>query len=133
MHSPVNLMESLRISDVASARALFRPLAGLPRETVAFAYLGDDERLLGIRHLAPGAADWARVPMREMARDAIAFDASAVVMAHNHPSGDATPSAQDLTVTRRIVLALEALGLRLSDHLVLAGDRFTSLRALGIL
>ena len=54
-------------------------------------------------------------------------------MAHNHPSGNAEPSRNDLTVTRRIAMVLAALGIRLVDHLVFGGSNIVSLRARGLL
>ncbi len=54
-------------------------------------------------------------------------------MAHNHPSGDAAPSDLDRALTKRLARALDALGVQLFDHLVIAGDRITSFRALGLL
>jgi DNA repair protein RadC len=68
-----------------------------------------------------------------VAADALVFDAAAVVMAHNHPSGDATPSAADRSMTKRLARMLDALGICLFDHLVITGDVVTSFRALGLL
>jgi DNA repair protein RadC len=71
--------------------------------------------------------------VRTIVADALAFDATGVVMAHNHPSGDATPSDDDRVLTRRLARALDAVGVRLIDHLVLAGDEAASFRGLGLL
>lgn len=73
------------------------------------------------------------VPMRAVATDVLAFDCARVVMAHNHPSGDARPSDLDRALTKRLARALDALGVELFDHLVFAGERVTSFRALGLL
>lgn len=117
---------------VRIARRLFAPLAHAREEVIAFAFFDRDGALLGVRY-APGERDRARVPIRAVAADAIAFDAAVVVMAHNHPSGDSRPSADDLAVTRRLAQGLEALGVRLHDHLIFAGPATTSLRDAGIL
>ena len=101
-------------------------------EMAAIAYLDRRHRLLGMRHIA-GARDWLAVPIRTVAADALLFDAEAAVMAHNHPSGDHRPSSADLAFTRRLGRALDALGVTLLDHLVLAGMLATSLRAEGYL
>lgn len=112
--------------------SLIAPLASARAEMAAIAYLAADGRVLGLRHVA-GAVDRLVLPIRSVAIDALGFDAHAVVMAHNHPSGDPTPSEADLAVTRRVSRGLEAIGIRLLDHLVVAGDRRVSLRSAGYL
>lgn len=102
------------------------------REMCAIAYLDGAHRVIGVRHIA-GEQDRLSVPIRIVAADALAFDAQAAVIAHNHPSGDPSPSAADLAFTRRLARALEALGVRLIDHVVLAAQGRVSLRAAGYL
>ena len=120
------------IDGVAAARALFAGIAAATDEVAAIAYLAGDRRLLGMRHIR-GSRDWVAVSPRTLATDALALDARGIIMAHNHPSGDATPSARDLAQMRCLARALEALDIRLIDSLVLAGDETTSLRSLGLL
>lgn len=122
-----------RIADPAAAVALFAPIGREAREVLAFAYLGPGERLLAMRHTRSAFADRLDLPIRDVARDALAFDAVALVMAHNHPSGDPTPSQADRDATRALLRALDTIQVRLLDHLVLAGDRFASFRGLGLL
>lgn len=119
------------IADLAEARVLFAGLGGADVEMVAVAYLDPNRRLLGMRHVA-GGRDQVAVSIRRIAADALAFDAVGVVMAHNHPSGDATPSARDLAFTRALAAGLRTLEVVLLDHLVIAGGRVTSLRAMGV-
>lgn len=121
------------IDSLDAARALFAPIAGGTREIAAFAYLDPEWRLLGMRHTPLGGERWVELPVRAVAADALAFDAARVVMAHNHPSGDPAPSTADVAATRRLARALAALGIRLSDHLVFAGDAWSSFRAMGLL
>ena len=73
------------------------------------------------------------VPIRLVVADALSMDAIALVLAHSHPSGNARPSPGDLTLTRRLAETLAAVGVRLTDHLVIAGEQVTSFRALGLL
>jgi DNA repair protein RadC len=122
-----------RITDLAAARALFAPLAAERVEVAGFAYLDPEWRLLGLRHTRSPSAIALDVPMRAVATDVLVFECACVVMAHNHPSGDASPSAADRALTKRLARTLDALGVQLFDHLVLAGDRVTSFRALGLL
>lgn len=121
------------IVDAAAAGRLFAMLAREQREVAGFAYLARDGRLLGMRHTRSGWVDALDVPVRAVACDALAFGASAVVMAHNHPSGDSTPSAADRDATRLLARALDALEVRLMDHLVVSSGGIASFRALGLL
>ena len=113
-------------------RARLAGIARAPREVAAIAYLDPKWRLLGMRHVA-GRRSHIVVPVRSIVRDAIGWDAARVVLAHGHPSGDARPSGADLSYTRLLARTLEAVGVTLHDHLVMAGDDVTSLRAMGIL
>ena len=84
-----------------------------------------------MRHVA-GGRDHVAISIRTVAADALGFGAVAVVMAHNHPSGDATPSARDVAFTRALAAGLRTLEVVLLDHLVIAGEQATSLRAQGV-
>lgn len=84
-----------------------------------------------MRHVI-GGRDQAAISIRTIAVDALAFDAVGVVIAHNHPSGDATPSARDMAFTRALAAGLRTLEVVLLDHLVIAGEQVTSLRAMGV-
>ena len=112
---------------------MFAGLAEAPLEQCGIAYLDPEWRLLGLRYSPSGQSDGVAVPLRDIVRDVLALDAAAVVMAHNHPRGDPAPSEADLAVTRRLLHALDALDVRLVDHVVLAGVRWSSMRALGLL
>jgi len=70
---------------------------------------------------------------REVFRPAIAEAAAGIIVVHNHPSGDPTPSAEDRAVTRQLVAAGQLLDLPVYDHVILAGDRFLSFAAEGLL
>ena len=114
-------------------RALFGALAGARNEMGMVAYLDRGYRLIGMRHVT-GGRDWLALSIRTVVADALAFDAHAAMLAHSHPSGDATPSPADLAFTRRLARTLDALGVTLLDHVVVAAaGRQTSLRATGYL
>jgi DNA repair protein RadC len=123
----------LRLADSQAAGDLFAALADERVEVLAFAYLDRNQQVLGIRHARSAHRDRLDLPIRDVAADAIAFDAFGVVMAHNHPSGDPTPSQADRDATRKLARALDALGVRLLDHLVVATRGITSFRSLGFL
>ena len=75
----------------------------------------------------------AGLPVRQVIADAASHGSAGVILAHNHPSGDATPSATDRQLTRRLALAGEAIDLTVVDHLVIAGQQCSSMRAMGLL
>lgn len=75
-----------------------------------------------------GSIDSAPVHPREVFGPAIRRGAAAVVVAHNHPSGDPSPSPQDIEVTRRLIKASEILGIRLIDHVIVGNGSFTSMK-----
>ncbi|MGL4312417.1 MAG: JAB domain-containing protein, partial [Sphingomonas sp.] len=109
-----------RLESRAAAEALFAPLAMAAEEHLVIAYLDPDWRLLGLRHAHPGGADAIRVDTRAIMGDALAFGAAAAIMAHNHPSGDPTPSRADRRTTAQLARALATIDVRLIEHLVLA-------------
>nr|WP_276319884.1 JAB domain-containing protein [Egibacter rhizosphaerae] len=108
-------------------------LAQRDREHCALLALDRKHRRLALLIVSVGTADHTFMRPREIYRDALLAGASAVVVAHNHPSGDCTPSADDRQVTRRIAEGGELLGVELLDHLVV-GDahQWTSLARLGV-
>jgi DNA repair protein RadC len=120
------------IDRLSAARALFACLRRARVEFAGIAYLARDHRVLGIR-LIRGSTDAVAVAPRTLTIDALAFGAHGVIVAHNHPSGDARPSDHDLAHARRVAQALGAVEIRLLDHLVIAGRDTTSLRAMGVL
>ena len=80
-----------------------------------------------------GLLNSSLVHPREVFRAAIAEAAAGIILVHNHPSGDPTPSADDQAVTRQLVAAGELLDMPVYDHVIVAGDRFTSFATRGLL
>lgn len=93
-----------------------------------------DERARCV-HLTRHGGDAASTPfpLRSIIADAAAHNSAGLVLAHNHPSGDATPSETDFRAMRRLASAADALGCRIVDHLIYARTGVTSFRALGLL
>ncbi len=122
-----------RVADPDQAAAWLRPgLAGLPHEELHALYLDRRHRPLARRRLSQGSDGLTVVDPRQVYRPAVGLGATAVVLAHNHPSGDPTPSAMDREVTRRTQRAGEVLGVALVDHLVVGHDRYVSLAREGV-
>ena len=78
-----------------------------------------------------GSIDSAPVHPREVFAPAVRRGASAVIAAHNHPSGDPTPSTQDIEVTKRLIAASEIIGIKLLDHIIIGDGVFTSMKSEG--
>ena len=106
--------------------------AGPEKEHLWVAHVDDQARCI---HLARHDGDdgGATLSLRDVIRDAAAHGSVGVILAHNHPGGDATPSTDDRQITRRLALAAEAVDLTLLDHLVMAGPDCRSMRAMGLL
>lgn len=118
--------------DPSAARCYFRDkLAGLEREVFAAAFLDTRHRLIEFVELFQGTLDGAEVHPRELVRQALLRNAAAVIVAHNHPSGDVEPSAADRAVTIRLKQALALVDVRLLDHVVVGGTQTLALAERG--
>jgi DNA repair protein RadC len=108
-------------------------MAHLPVERLRILYLNAANRLLADETAAEGSVNAARVVPRTIIRRALDIGATALVLVHNHPSGDPTPSRDDVEATRSIVAAAAALDICVHDHVIVAGSAWSSFRALGLL
>lgn len=124
----------MRIDTASDAADLFRPLfAGLGEERIAVAHLDEERRLIGLTLEDEGGSDQVPVRVRRIVASALRLGSASIVVAHNHPSGDPSPSAEDLSATRALAEAAAAVGIRLHDHLIFAGGKCRSFRAEGFL
>ena len=96
-------------------------------------YLDRKNVLIADEEQAKGTVDHVPVYPREIVRRALDLNASALILVHNHPSGDPTPSDPDIQMTRRIMQAAETMGIVVHDHLIIGKDRELSFRASGLL
>ncbi|MGQ0589506.1 MAG: JAB domain-containing protein [Sphingosinicella sp.] len=124
----------MQIATARQAANLVAPLfSDAAEEKLVVLLLDDWQRQLAIEEhdaAGPGAVD---LPLRAIFKRALALNATGLVIAHNHPSGDLTPSEADIQATRRLAATAEALGIRLHDHLIFAAGECASFRALGLL
>ncbi|MBA3812395.1 MAG: DNA repair protein RadC [Caulobacteraceae bacterium] len=102
------------------------------REQFRVLYLDKKNQLIADQVMNQGTVDHAPVYPREVMRRALELSASAVILVHNHPSGDPTPSAADVDMTRQVVEAGRPLKIAIHDHLVVGREGVTSLKALGL-
>ena len=107
-------------------------LARYPYEVFACLFLDNRHRVIAAEELFRGTIDGASVHPREVVRRAIAHNAAAVILAHNHPSGVAEPSAADVAITRRLRDALALVDVRVLDHLIVGEATPVSLAERGL-
>jgi len=108
-------------------------LAHEPREQFRTLFLDRRNILLRDELVAEGTVDHAPVYPREVIRRALELSASAMILVHNHPSGDPTPSRPDIEMTRQIVEAARLFSLQVHDHLVIGREGTASFKALGLI
>jgi DNA repair protein RadC len=108
-------------------------MAHAPREQFRVLFLDAKNQLIADEMMNEGTVDHAPVYPREIARRALEHSAAAVILVHNHPSGDPKPSAADLAITREIVAAAEAISVKVHDHLVIGRNGVESFKSLGLL
>lgn len=125
----------LRLDGLAAARRFFAGCLAEcdpSREHLWVAHVDDQARCIHLsRH--EGDEGGTAFPLREVLADATRHGSAGLVLAHNHPSGDAAPSAADQAITRKLALIGEAMDVTLLDHLVLAGGNCQSMRAMGLI
>jgi DNA repair protein RadC len=112
---------------------LMARLRDLPHELFCCLYLDNRHRIISFEELFRGTIDGTSVYPREVVKQALAANAAAVILAHNHPSGVAEPSQADERITRRLKAALELVDIRLLDHLVIGDGTSTSLASRGMI
>lgn len=110
-----------------SARLLIPILRPQSRELFVIIPLDTKGRSTGVRLVSMGSLSASIVHPREVFREAIAANAASIVMAHNHPSSDPTPSPEDLAVTRKMVEAGKIMGIPVLDHMIIGNPEWVSL------
>lgn len=125
----------MHIAKAQDAAAILAPyFDGAVQERVAVLHLDAERRLIGVTHEGSGGHEEVELPVRSILGAALRLGADALVVAHNHPSGDPSPSQADMDATRRLADACKALSVRLLDHLIFAGaGEMRSMAALGLL
>ena len=104
-----------------------------PVERFGIMLLDTRHRLIRTRLLSLGTLDASLVSPREVFREALLTGAAAIVAFHNHPSGDPTPSEEDIALTRRLARAGSLIGIDLVDHMILADMKYCSMKESGTL
>lgn len=115
-----------------AANLLIPEMGHLEQEHLRAILLDTKSRVLGIPTVYKGSLNSAAVRVAEVFKDAIRANAASVLVAHNHPSGDPTPSAEDVRVTKHLVEAGNLLNIKVVDHLVIGKGCFVSMKEKGL-
>jgi len=114
----------------ADVYALVRPfLEDKDREHLLMLLLNTKNQVIGIHTIAIGTLDSTIVSAREIFKTILVANASSIILAHNHPSGDSSPSAEDISVTASLARAGALFGIEILDHIIVGYKRYTSLKS----
>jgi DNA repair protein RadC len=114
------------------AKLFMAEMMALDQEELWVAALDTKNRLIKVSKVYRGSVNAAMIRVGEVFKEALRLNATSIIVAHNHPSSDPTPSPEDILVTRQIVEAGKLLDVETLDHLILAGSRYVSLRERGL-
>lgn len=115
-----------------AANLVMSDLRYLKKETLKSLLLDNKNRVIGIKTVSIGDLTQSIAHPREVYKDAVVASAASVILAHNHPSGDPTPSHDDIVITKRLMQAGDILGIELLDHLIIGDGSFVSLQQRGL-
>lgn len=118
------------ISTPAQAFNYLKPLSVLQKEQVRALYLNSRYRVLNEEVISIGTVSTSLIHPREILKPAIRLSASAIIIAHNHPSGSLEPTTSDLDTTDRLAIACRIIGIELIDHIIVVGDSYKSILSL---
>ena len=119
-------------SPADAANLLMGEMSMLEQEQLRVMLLDTRNRILAVPTIYVGSLNTSVIRVNELFREAIRRNAAAIIVVHNHPSGDPSPSPEDVSVTRTIVAAGKTLDIEVLDHLVIGNQRFVSLKERGL-
>lgn len=115
------------------AHIVMEEMRYLDREHFRVVSLSTKNHVLGISSISVGSLNSSLVHPRECFKEAIRRNSNSIILLHNHPSGDPTPSQEDIEVTRRLIDGGKILGIEVLDHLIIGDNRYISLKERGVL
>jgi len=122
------------ITEQDDARSYLKlQFSGLEYESFRVMYLNNKHGLIKMKEMFRGTINQAKIYPREILKAALHFNAAAVILSHNHPSGKIDPSMSDRTITRQLVTALDLIDIRVLDHIIVGGDDTFSFAQNGLL
>lgn len=112
-------------SDVANI--LFEKMRFEKQEMLKVVILGNKNKLLKIKDIAKGCGNFVKASIKDVLNEAVKVQAMQIILVHNHPSGDVTPSKNDIEFTREVKKASTILGINLIDHIIIGGNNYISI------
>ena len=129
-----SLGEQVQITSPQDAVAYFGPkLRDLTKEVFIVAFLNNAKIVMGYKKISSGGSTATIVDPAEVLRQAVMNEANSILLVHNHPSGNTKASRADIQLTKRITKSGDLLGIPVNDHIIIAGDGYTSFRAKGLM
>lgn len=116
-----------------AADLLMPHLQGEPQEHFKCLLMNGKNEVLKTRTVTIGSLDASLITPRDLFREAISANCAGVIIAHNHPSGDPTPSQEDINVSKRLIQAGQVVGIEVLDHLIIGDGRWISLKERGLI
>lgn len=120
-----------RIGDISDVVTAVKDMTLLDREQLRVIYLNARHQIIGWEIISQGTLTASLAHPREIFKGAILASAAGIIMAHNHPSGDPSPSDEDIRLTKRIVQAGQIMGIELLDHVIVAESGSYSFKTSG--
>jgi len=112
---------------------LYHSMRDLKKETFKVLYLNKGNQIIDVVDLFEGTADSSSVSPREVMESALKHNAAALILVHNHPSGNPEPSQSDRQITKDLVYAGSIMGIRVLDHIVIGNDKYHSFAGAGLI
>jgi DNA repair protein RadC len=130
---PDYLAKSRRISSAQDVDHLFRHLAQEAKENFLALHLDTKNKIVCIDRVSTGSLNASIVHPREVLKSTLLSSAAAIILIHNHPSGDPTPSREDMELTKRLKEASDLMGIRVLDHVIIGTDSYHSFADRGLI
>mgnify|MGYP004497891331 FL=1 len=127
MNKPIDYKKVVIKEPNDVAKLLMHDLRFLKREIIKVIILNNKNVILKILDIALGATNSAKVDIKDILSEAVKMQAPKIILVHNHPSGDSTPSKSDIQITDRVYEAANILGIELLDHIVIGNMEYTSI------
>ncbi|MPM41359.1 hypothetical protein SDC9_88014 [bioreactor metagenome] len=133
--SSLNLLKkNISISSPSDiSKLLMNEMVGLKQEILKVIMLDTKNNVIGIKDVFKGSLNTSIVHPREIFKEALKKSSSSIIICHNHPSGDPTPSKEDINITIRLKECSKIMGIDLLDHLIIGKYKFVSLKEKGII
>lgn len=132
-HIPEYINPKTRITQPETVWEMFRFLGRESKEWFIALHVDGKNKIIAVDAVSIGSLNQSIVHPREVFKTALLSSATAIILLHNHPSGDTTPSQEDITITRRLKEASEILGVKILDHIIVSDSEFTSFVNRGII